>query len=155
MIPSPHDEQFERLIHRTLRDLPPRNAPRSLERRVLAEIERRAALPWWRKSFAHWPGAARIAFIVLSAGLVVLILTLGVRMMAGFDATAFKDAFAQERTWLENGASVVRAITDFFDIMLRNIPPLWLYAVGAFLATMYFTLFGLGAAAYRVLHAQR
>ena len=151
----PSDDRLERLLHRTLRDLPPRNAPRSLEGRVLAEIERRAALPWWRKSFAHWPIAARAAFILLCLALVVLALTLGVRLVAGFDAAAFKAAFGQERLWLENGRSVVRAVSDFFDIMLRNIPPLWLYAGGAIIASMYFTLFGLGAAAYKALQAHR
>ncbi len=44
MNPTPdNEEKMERLIHRTLRDLPPRRAPNSLERRVLAELDRRAA----------------------------------------------------------------------------------------------------------------
>ena len=50
-----------------LRNLPDRKAPAGLEARVLAEISRRAALPWWRKSFAHWPVAVRLGFLILSA----------------------------------------------------------------------------------------
>lgn len=54
MHPAPDpEEKLERLIHRTLRDLAPRRAPRTLEARVFAELERRAALPWWRQSYAH------------------------------------------------------------------------------------------------------
>ena len=47
MQPSPenHQEKLERAIHQTLRALPPRRAPRSLEDRVFAELARRAALP--------------------------------------------------------------------------------------------------------------
>jgi hypothetical protein len=41
-----------------------------LEARVYCEIERRAALPWWRLSFAHWPLFARAAFLVMSGVLI-------------------------------------------------------------------------------------
>ena len=156
MIPSPNPhEKLERLVHQTLRELPPRRAPRSLEQRVLAAIERRAARPWWRKSFAHWPIAARAAFLLLSLGIVKLALFGGVWVMSGFDRAQFRAAFATQLTWMENGFAVVRAITGFFDIMFRTIPPLWLYGGLAFVGAMYFALFGLGAAAYRTLYARR
>src|SRR4051794_8580369 len=128
MIPTPdHDAKLERLIHRTLRDLPSRHAPRSLEQRVLAEIERRAALPWWRKSFAHWPVAARAGFILVSAGFAKLAIMLGVWVMAGFDGAQFKEAFAPQFARLDSALLVVNAIGSSFDILFRNIPPLWLY----------------------------
>ena len=37
---SDNDEKLERLIHRTLRELPRRCAPGTLEARVMAELER-------------------------------------------------------------------------------------------------------------------
>lgn len=151
---SPEDHQeLERFVHRALRELPPRSAPRSLEQGVLAEIARRAALPWWRKSFNHWPVAARAAFLVLSLGIVKLALFGGVWAMAGFDSAQFRAAFAPQLAWMESGLAVVQAITAFFDIVLRNIPPLWLYGGLAFIGAMYVALFGLGAAAYRTLCA--
>jgi hypothetical protein len=152
---SSNEEKMERLIHQTLRDLPPRRAPQSLEHRVLVELRRRGALPWWRKSFVHWPVAARAAFIVLSAGLVKLALMFGVCVTAGFDIGQYKEAFPQQFAWMESGLAVVHAAEDFFAIMARNIPSLWLYAGLAFFATMYAALFGLGAAAYKVIHVQR
>lgn len=156
MTPTPDpQENIERLIQQTLGELPPRRAPRSLERRVLAEIERRAALPWWRKSFVHWPVTARAGFILLCTGLMKLALMAGVWMMAGFDTAQFKEAFAQPFSWMESGLAIVRAITGFIEIMLRNIPPLWLYGGLVFFASMYAALFGLGAAAYRALRAER
>jgi hypothetical protein len=159
MIPAPdhrrNGDKLEHLIHRTLRDLPGRTAPRSLEQRVLAEIARRAALPWWRKSFTHWPVPARAAFLVLLIGVVKVVLMAAVWVMAGFDVAQFREAFATQFTWMEGGFAVVRAVTDFFGIMARNIPPLWLYGGLAFVATLYVTLFGLGAAAYKALYAQR
>jgi hypothetical protein len=157
MTPSPHnnDHHLERAIHRTLRELPPRPAPRSLEQRVLAEIARRAALPWWRKSFVHWPVPARAGFSVLLIGAVKVALMAAVWVMAGFDVAQFRDAFATQFAWIESGLVVARAISDFFTIMFRNIPALWIYAGLAFIAMMYATLFGLGAAAYKALYAER
>ena len=67
-------QKLEAAVHRVLRGLPERKAPAGLEGRVLAELARRAALPWWRKSFAHWPAAIRAGFFagsVLAAALVV------------------------------------------------------------------------------------
>jgi hypothetical protein len=149
---TPPDEQkLERLIHRTLRELPPRRAPHSLEARVLAEIERRALLPWWKKSFAYWPLAARAGFFLLSAGLVMAVMW----VTAGFDATPLKQMFETRFVWVENAGAVARAIGSFFDIVFRNIPPLWLYGGLAFIGAMYAAFFGLGAAVYRTLYATR
>lgn len=156
MTPRPDPEQeLERAIHRTLRELPPRRAPATLEQRVLFELQRRAALPWWRKSFAHWPLSARAGFVVLCAGMVKLALMLSVWVMSGFDAAEFRAAFAQPYAWMESVLAVVNAVTSFVEIMLRNIPALWLYGGLAFIAGMYATLFGLGAAAYKVLRTSR
>jgi hypothetical protein len=156
MNPSPENRgKLEHVVHRTLRKLPPRRAPHSLEQRVRAELERRAALPWWRKSFVHWPLAARAGFVVLCAGLVKLALMSSVWGAAGFNVAPFTNALAEPVLWMENGVVVVRAITDFFNIMLRNIPALWLYGGLVFFATLYATLFGLGAAAVKALRAPR
>lgn len=156
MTRSPHTpDPLERTIHRALRELPTRRAPRTLEERVLAEIARRAALPWWRKSFAHWPLVARAVFAVVLIGVVKFVLMGAVWVTAGFDAEQFREAFATPFAWMEAGFSVVNAISGFFEIVLRSIPPLCLYGGLAVLASLYAALFGLGAAAYRTLYAHR
>src|SRR6188768_2065565 len=112
------NDRLEEVVHRTLRDLPFRRAPRSLESRVCAEIERRVALPWWRRSFVHWPLAARAAFLVLCAAAINFVLTGGVWTLAGIDSTALTKIFAQQFSWIETGLVVVRAITGSFEIMM-------------------------------------
>jgi len=97
----------------------------------------------------------RAAFLVVLAGVVKLVLFGAVWIMAGFDGAQFREAFATPFNWLESGYAVVQAISDFFEVIGRNIPPLWLYGGLAFIGAMYFALFGLGAAAYRVLYARR
>ena len=153
---NPEDNaKLERLVQAAVQGLPARRAPRTLESRVLAEIERRARLPWWKKSFVHWPMAARAAFLVGSLVLVKLVLnTLG-WVLAGFSGGSVRSTFASQFAWLDSVASVFTAMGGFFEIMLRSIPPVWFYGSLVFFAAMYAALFGLGAAAYRTLYAQR
>lgn len=152
---SDNRDKLERLIHQTLRELPPRSAPSTLQLRVMAEIERRAALPWWHKSFAYWPMAARFAFLLLSVAMVGVAWSATMWAFGGFDAAQFETAFAKPLAWIENARVVINAIGNFFQIILRNIPALWLYGVLAVAAALYATFFGLGAAAYRSLYAPR
>ena len=148
MTPSPdNDEKIEQLVHRALRELPLRRAPRSLEQRVLAEIERRATLPWWRRSFSHWPTLARVGFVALCAGLVRVVLASSGSVSAEFAPSEFTNAVAQQFSWMESGLVIVRALASFCEIMSRNIHALWLYAGLVFFASAYAAIFGLGAAA--------
>lgn len=153
--PSDREKELERFVAGTVRALPPRRAPRTLEFRVLAEIERRAALPWWRKSFGHWPAPARAGFLVVSTALAAVIVLVGLRLTTGVDQSIFGTLLAQPLAWLESGKTVANAIGGFGDIVLRNIPPLWLYGSLAVIATLYLMLFGLGAAAYKALFVHR
>ena len=155
MNPGNNDKHVEEMVHQALRELPARRAPRSLEQRVLAEIERRAALPWWRKSFTHWPAPARAGFVIVCAALVVLALVGRVWMMAGFDPAALKPAFAQPFVWIESLWVAVRAVAGSFEIVFRNIPPAWLYGSLVFFGSMYAALFGLGAAALKAIRSPR
>jgi hypothetical protein len=155
MNPSDPQDKLERLVHQTLRELPARRAPRTLESRVLAELQRRAALPWWRKSFVHWPVGARSVFVLLSAGVVKVVLMLVVWMMAGFDTAQFQAAFATQFGWMQTIVSLTNVVTDFFQVITRNIPPLWLYGGLFAFGAMYAAVFGIGAAAYRTLYASR
>jgi len=153
MKPSP--EQLEQIIHETLRSVPAHRAPHSLEARVLAAIEARAARPWWRQSFAQWPMAARVAFVIASAGVAKLVLMATVWVMAGFDGAQYASAFSTQFAWIDTASAIMQGIADFCGTVYRGIPPLWLYGGLAFVATMYAALFGLGAAAYRTLYANR
>jgi hypothetical protein len=153
---NPQDEhKLERLIHRTLLDLPSRKAPATLEERVMAELARRAALPWWKQSFVHWPVAARAGFVVVSALMIGVLWNATLWAFGGFEAAQLRVAFATQLGWLENARVVLGAVASFFEIILRNIPALWLYGTLTVGAALYAAFFGLGAAAYRSLYAHR
>jgi hypothetical protein len=148
-------EDLEKFIHQTLRSLPARRAPHSLESRVRAAIEARNALPWWKQSFVQWPMAARVAFFIGSAGLAKLAIMAVVWGMADFDTAQFTSAFSTQLGWVQTISSVFTGIGNFFSTLYRSIPPLWLYGGLAVVGILYTALFGLGAAAYRMLYANR
>ena len=125
----PKDPKLERFIHRALRELPAPAAPRTLEARVLAEIERRAGLPWWRKNFAHWPLAARAVFLLGALGAVYAAWTFAIA--GGSEAAQLQQVFAPQLAWFDAGAAVVRALGDFAGIALRSIPTFWVYGLRA------------------------
>jgi len=118
-------QKLEQLIHRTLRELPPRKAPRTLEMRVLREIERRNAPASSSVAFTSWPLVGRAAFILVCIAMAKLSLV----------ATSW-------------GASRVLEA-------LRFIPLNWVIGVLVFAAAMYAALFSLGAIAYRTLSIER
>jgi hypothetical protein len=156
MNPTPDEQtKLEHLVHRALRALPERTAPATLEQRVRSAIAGRAALPWWRRGFAHWPVPARVAFVPLAGGIAAFVLLLTTQITASVDTAALGDGLAQPLAWVESIRMIAEAIANFCAILIRNIPPLWLYGGLAFCAAMYAALFGLGAAAYRTFHTQR
>ena len=145
------EQRLEQLIHRELRALPNRLAPRSLEARVLGEIARRAALPWWQQDFAHWPIAARAAFVVSSAALVAALLWL----IPNFGRSELDQALAPQLATFDALRSVAMRIAEFGGLVVGSISPAWIYGGLTAIAALYAALFGLGTAAYRTLYANR
>ena len=145
-------EELEKFIHRELRGLPVRHAPSTLEARVLAAIEQRAAIAWYHKSWSYWPAAVRALFLV------------AITAIAGSAIGAFY-LFMQgaqvAQVWADIGSrfAVLSLLygagtwtINFLSQIFSSIPPLWLYGSLALIGTLYALFFGLGAAAYRVLY---
>lgn len=141
-------DRLEKLIEQVLREQPLRQAPPDLEARVFAGIERLAARPWWRKSFAYWPMAARVIFIVASAGFVKLGFDAVKWLMAPLNSAARAVELPHEVSWIETFIAAIATIG-------QHLPPLWIYGALGLLAVMYVALFGISAAAYRTLYATR
>jgi hypothetical protein len=140
------EEQLERLVSRTLQDQPLRRAPDALERRVLAQLESGAAVAGWRRGFAHWPLAARVAFILASVGIVKLALSFAMWLATPLASPAFSFELPSQMAWLQTLFVVIASIA-------RTVPSLWVHAGIAILAIMYVALFGIGASAYRTVRA--
>lgn len=149
MHPNQDREQaLERLIDKALRDQPLHRAPASLEANVMAALARRAMAPWWQGSFAGWPVAARVLFLVVAVGFAKLGLEATSLIVAPLDPGAQSAALFADVAWIP---SLFAAIGAAF----RGLPSLWIYGGLTALAMLYLTLFGVSAAAYRTLYAAR
>ena len=148
-------EKLEQLIDRTLRAQPARRAPQDLQARVVAEIERRTALPWWRNNFAHWPLAARVAFLIASYGFVRLALAAVMWVTQALHSSQIAGAVSPAVNWVHRPASIIFVTADVAASVIRAVPPYWLYGAVAAAVALYAALFGLGAAAYRTLYVNR
>ena len=149
MKPSPED--LENIIDRAFRDFPERPAPRTLEMRVLAEIERRAALPWWRQSYAHWPVAARGAFLALCALAAAALIAGLLFLVRQPEATLITGAITRRVSGLLVLRSLAEAASQTINGVIRAIPSWWLFGGLALIGACYATVIGVGAAAYRAL----
>jgi hypothetical protein len=137
-------EALERLLDRALHGLPLRRAPVTLESRVFGELERRAALPWWRRSFAHWPPLARAVFLVICGALIKLAFLGGATAVAG----------VRSLSWTREAGVLVASAGNLAALLAHTPPPAWAYGAIAVCAVLYAILFGLGAAVYRALYLQ-
>ena len=142
----PHDnsDDLERFIDQKLRELPQRRAPSTLESRVLAELARRAALPWWRRHFAQWPLAARVAFLLASSGCVTV--------MWIFASTDVFRVSTSPPPWIRSLSHVTSSMIDLSVSLVGQIPPGLLYSALALCVLLYGTLLGLGAVGYHILY---
>ena len=144
--------QLEQLVHRELRALPARRAPRTLEARVLSALEHQAAVAWYHKSWSYWPAAVRAAFLAVATSVTGGVLAAFYFGLNGVENSTVASAAASRFSGLAQLGDASTSVVDFTSMVIRNIPPLWLYGSIAFVALMYATFFGLGAAAYRTLY---
>jgi len=149
-MPTPEDT-LEALVDRALEDLPQRRAPAALEMRINREIRRRAALPWWHRSFAQWSLPARAAFIAACVGVITLTMT---------GTVGSRDAHYAHLlgTWALDGKQAALSLLASADgaaaLFARLVPGEWLRVGLGLGVVLYVVLFGLGAAAYRTLYLE-
>jgi hypothetical protein len=146
----PEEDRLERLLGDAMRGLPVKPAPRSLESRVLGELARRASQPWWRRSFGHWPAFARVGWVTACGVLV------GITLLGGPWTTAVSSlqGTGAMSSWMRQAAAITGTVGNLVASLMDAIPATWLLLGLAGAALLYAFLFGLGAAAYRLLYLQ-
>lgn len=153
---NPHDsERLEAATRALLRGIPDRRAPSSLEGRVMAELARRAALPWWRKSFAHWPSVARLAFVAVSALACIAVVSALVTLAGSPGGHQVEGTLSGSFARLLLVRDVLTSIEGTARRLIAAVPPLWLYGTVACIAAFYAALAAIGAATYRAVSFAR
>lgn len=143
------DSVLERQVRDVLHSLPLRAAPESLMTRVLEQIEQRAALPWWRRQVMQWPTAARLSFALLAAALMLLSLAGSASLLR------FGNPAAPVLSWGHHVLALLSIVPRFLTALLGLLPVAWLQGFLVVAALAYLFLFGVGAAAYRLLYMER
>jgi len=150
----PRDErQLEQYINTVLSRQPLRQAPATLETRVLRELAVQLAKPWWLQGFGRWPWAARLLFLPLALGLVQLSFLATGRLMSLWQAVQGSAPASSAQSGLQLLASLAQALQTLGAMLTREIPQVWIYGSAAVALLVYAALFGLGAAAFRTLIA--
>ncbi|TLY61143.1 MAG: hypothetical protein E6K49_04280 [Gammaproteobacteria bacterium] len=151
-----HQARLEQLIDRACREQPALAAPPTLHTRVFAALQQRAALPWWRRSFAYWPMAPRVVFVLACSGLARAMLEVTVWFNTNLGAVQLPAPVSRSLSWVQSARALVSLLGstagDVGATLLHRIPPLWLYGGIVGVLALYALLVGVGAAAYRTLY---
>jgi hypothetical protein len=111
---------------------------------VLAQIEAGATAIGWRRGFAHWPVAARVAFLAASVGVVKVALLVATWLATPLGSPAVSVQLPSQITWLQTLLVAMGSV-------VHTVPSVWVHGGIAILAIMYVALFGIGASAYRMV----
>jgi hypothetical protein len=153
---NPHDEkQLETAISRELKALPNLQAPGSLAARVMATIEQRQAVPWYRQAWQYWPLPVRaIATLVLVASFSSLCF-LSWQFVQTPD---FAAASSRVGSWFGSLGTIWNAfgvLKSALFLAVKSVNPAILIGCGVALALGYAMCLGLGTVYVRLGFARR
>jgi len=140
------EQELEMFIHEQLRKLPEQPAPKHLALNVMAAVQARQNLVWWKQPFTHWPRAAQRLLLVFLGSLFAGILSLFWHPAQQLTTNAMLDR-AHSLHWV---ADTYQAFEASFVLLLRNMSWPWLAAIAAIFALMYFASLAGVFALYRV-----
>jgi hypothetical protein len=149
--PPGDSQQLERFIGRVLGQQPLRQAPSSLELRVMQELALRTSRPWWLQGFGRWPWVARLLFLPLGLGLVQLSFTATSRLSSLWQSLQHSAPVSTAQSGLQLLSNFGQAVQSLGNVVTHEIPQIWIYGGAAVALLLYAAMFGLGAAAFRTL----
>jgi hypothetical protein len=139
---SSRPDPLETWVDRALREVPDEAAPAALTLRVMDELARRAALPWWRRNPANWPFALRVSVTVVPLLVAVL-------------ASPLPAAVATLQRQLDVVRVVAAALQHAAAALWQQVPSPWLSVALWVIACAVFAAFGAGLIARRLLAPAR
>ncbi len=144
------DNQWEEVLDRELKTLPDRQAPSTLLPRVMAAVQAKARLPWWRRAWRTWPPAAQILSLLLFSGLLGLVTWVA---MHGWSAESAAHATRLLSDWtapISRFWSCLTALANALVLVSKTANGYALLGAGIFCMAMYLSCVGLGTVFYRV-----
>jgi len=113
-----YEKQLEAEVHRELKALPEIPAPATLVARVMAAIELRKALPWFKRAWHTWPGPLQGLF------LVTMLALFGGICFGGWEAShtaMFASAVHKIGGWLSSFGAIYTALNALAGVIVALI----------------------------------
>lgn len=150
-----HQKKLEEAISRELKKLPELEAPRMFTSRVMAAIEQRAALPWYRCSWQTWPLGLRTASFVLLVAMFGALCFGGWKLSESENVTLATHRMAE---WISTAGIIWNAlsvIAGALILFLKQLNPILLTACAVMAFFSYAACVGLGTAFFRYAFVRR
>ena len=149
------NSQLEAAVDRELKALPNLRGPQTLLPRVMAVIEQRAGLPWYRRAWQTWPlplqAVSMLVLLVAFAGLC-----LGSWQLV--HAPAVASATSEASGWfrmLSTTLSTLGVLANALALAVRSLGPLVLLGIMMALLLGYAACVGFGTLYVRLAFARR
>ena len=152
---SDYEKQLEAAVQRELKALPELRAPQSLQTRVMRAIERRASLPWYRRSWENWPPSLQIPVLALMLALFAGLCFAG---WEGWQSPTFAAASHKVAEYLSGASTIWNAasvLVSAIGLALKQLGTGFLIACLAAVALGYATCVGLGTVYLRLALKRR
>jgi len=149
------NSQLEAAVDRELKALPNLRAPQTLLPRVMAVIEQRAGLPWYRRAWQTWPLPLQaVSMLVLLVAFAGLCLGSWQLVHAPAVASATSEASGWFRT-LSRSLSTLGVLANALVLAVRSLGPLVLLGIMMALLLGYAACVGFGTLYVRLAFARR
>jgi hypothetical protein len=149
-----YEQQLEERLDRELKELPELQAPPALAARILSAVSRRAARPWYRRSWQAWPVSLRAAslpiLLAMFGGLCWSVSALA-HTVASAPAT---QKIAGELAGLRLIWRTLSVLSDAAILSFRHLGPGFLAAVFIALVLAYVACLALGTLSLRLAMAR-
>lgn len=149
------NSQLEAAVDRELKALPNLRASQTLLPRVMAVLEQRAGLPWYRRAWQTWPlplqAVSMLVLLVAFAGLC-----LGSWQLV--NAPAVASATSEASGWiriLSRTLSTLGVLVNALALAVRSLGPLVLFGIMMALLLGYAACVGFGTLYVRLAFARR
>jgi hypothetical protein len=149
------NSQLEAAVDRELKALPNLRGPQTLLPRVMAVIEQRAGLPWYRRAWQTWPLPLQaVSMLVLLVAFAGLCLGSWQLVHAPAVASATSEASGWFRT-LSRSLSTLGVLANALVLAVRSLGPLVLLGIMMALLLGYAACVGFGTLYVRLAFARR
>jgi hypothetical protein len=150
-----YENRLEKLIDRELKNLPAMKAPAGLSARILAAVEKKVRVPWYRRAWQTWPIALQVISVVL-----LLTAILGAYMgcaylIQGPAVTSFAASVKNSLSGLGAALNVLSALGNAVMLVVKSMGTTAVVTCVLLVVFGYTSCVGLGSVYLRLAMARK